>query len=120
VDEWCNLTGNNNSQQGHNITGKHANYIRIKIYDGSIGQTTDTYLVQKSGGQWTNKHKGAGLAYAIVYVDYNQVEMNSIPQMLFEVKGACYDPRKDTTAGGNGTQRWNNPSTWGYSYNPIV
>jgi len=119
-DEWCNLTGNNNSQQGHTVTGKHEGFIRIKIYKGFNGQTADTYLVQQAGGRWTSKHKGAGLAYAIIYVTYDQEKMNSLPHFLFECKGVCYDPRKDTTAGGNGAQRWNNPDTWGYCDNPVV
>jgi len=119
-DEWCNLTGNNNSPQGHTITGKHADYIRIKIYRGLSGQAADPYLMSQAGGQWTSKHKGTGLAYAIVYVTYDQEKMNSIPQMLFECKGVCYDPRRDSTVGGNGGQRWNSPNTWGYSDNPIV
>jgi len=118
--EWCNLTGNNNSLQGHTITGKHSDFIRIKIYKGTSGQTGDSYLQAQSGGRWTAKHKGAGLSYAIIYVTYDQKDMNSLPQFLFECKGVCYDPRKDSTVGGNGGQRWNNPNTWGYSDNPIV
>ena len=51
-DEWCSLNGDNNSERGFEVTGKHKGFIRIKIYDGS--QTTaDNYLIKGSGGQWT-------------------------------------------------------------------
>jgi hypothetical protein len=38
------------------------------------------------------------------------------------VKGKlCYDPRKDSTvAGGSGAHRWEDPSTWEWSENPVV
>ena len=118
-DEWCSLTGDNNSDRGFDITGKHKGYIRVKIYDGS--QTTaDDYLIRSSGGQWTSNHVGFGLSFVIVYLDYDQNEMSSTPQMLFEVQGKCYDPRFDSTYGGDGPQRWETPTTWGYSDNPIV
>lgn len=118
-DEWCSLTGDNNSDRGFGVTGKHKDFIRIKLYDGS--QTNaDDYLIKNSGGQWTSNHIGTGLAYAIVYMDYDQNEMSNPPQMLFEGQGKCYDPRFDSTYGGAGPQRWENPTTWGYSDNPIV
>jgi len=119
-DEWCDLTGDNDSDKGHTITGKHSPYIRVKIYKGLQGQEADPYLKSASGGQWTDKHKGTGLAYAIVYVDFDQEHMTSIPSMLFECKGKCYDPRLDDTNGGQGAQRWDDPDTWSYSDNPIV
>lgn len=118
-DEWCSLNGDNNSERGFEVTGKHKGYIRIKIYDGS--QTTaDNYLIKGSGGQWTANHVGFGLAYAIVYFDYDQNEMSNTPQLLFECQGKCYDPRLDSSYGGEGSQRWEDPKTWGYSDNPIV
>jgi len=119
-DEWCMLTGDNNSDRGYGITGKYAPYIRIKIYKGDIFQVADNYLVNMSGGQWTLNHRGDGLAYAIIYVDFDQEHMTSIPHMLFECRGRCYDPRFDSTVGGKGGQRWDNPDSWNYSDNPIV
>lgn len=118
-DEWCFLTGDNNSERGYEITGKHKGYIRVKIYDGSQ-MTADNYLINNSSGQWTSNHIGVGLSYAILYFDYDQNEMTSTPQILFEVKGKCYDPRFDSSYGGEGPQRWEDPNTWGYSDNPIV
>lgn len=44
------------------------------------------------------------------------------PRFGFVVKGKlCYDPRLDSTvAGGSGSHRWDNPSTWQWSDNPAV
>lgn len=117
-DEWCNLEGDNNSDRGYELTGKHKGFIRAKVYDGTQ-KTADSYLIN-SVGQWTKDHVGYGLSYVILYFDYDEKEMTSIPQMLFEVQGVCYDPRSDSSYGGYGAQRWDDPSTWEYSDNPIV
>jgi predicted GH43/DUF377 family glycosyl hydrolase len=43
------------------------------------------------------------------------------PHVSWVVKGKrCYDPRKDSTAGGSGAHRWGTPSTWEWSENPAV
>jgi hypothetical protein len=44
------------------------------------------------------------------------------PRFGFVVKGKlCYDPRKDSTvAAGSGAHRWEDPSTWEWSENPVV
>ena len=49
-----------------------------------------------------------------------------MPELLFELDGArLYDPRRDSSVGGSGPQRWSNPATWsGFGdpacENPIV
>lgn len=43
------------------------------------------------------------------------------PRFGFVVKGKlCYDPRGDSTGGGFGGKRWNDPSTWEWSENAAV
>ena len=43
------------------------------------------------------------------------------PRFQWIVRGArCYDPRKDSTVGGSGAHRRDNPATWEWSDNPIV
>jgi hypothetical protein len=47
--------------------------------------------------------------------------LTSPPSLMFEVRGApLYDPRKDSTVGGSGTQRRNNQDSWAFSDNPAV
>jgi hypothetical protein len=44
------------------------------------------------------------------------------PRFGFVIRGKlCYDPRKDSSvAGGSGAHRWDVPSTWEFSANPVV
>lgn len=100
-------------------------HLWVKFYDGR--QTTaDGYLVSKFSGlserPYTSDMVGRGTSYAIVTTRYNrELWTNGAPSMLFEVRGMrCYDIRKDSTAGGSGTQRRNDPATWAYTDNPYV
>ena len=44
-----------------------------------------------------------------------------IPPLTFSLRGAkLYDPRLDSTNGGSGGQRWDNPATWAFSENPAI
>ncbi len=100
-------------------------------HDGRPGQTYDSDLVTKSAQDpdvvsgaiqgWTTQHLGAGCAYVHVEVQYDSDILTSIPEFLFTLKGAkLYDRRKDSTAGGSGSHRLNDPSTWEYSTNAAV
>lgn len=117
---WCDLTGDNNTERGYGVTGETSPFVRIKIYKGDPNQQADAYLVKNSGGRWTAQHRGTGLAYAIISVDYDAEKMTSFPEFVFECRGVSYDPRFDSSVGGNGAQRYEDPATWGYSDNPIV
>jgi hypothetical protein len=99
--------------------------------DGRPGQTADSDLVTKSAQDpeviagkiegWTSNHVGAGCAYVHVEVQWDSDILTSIPQFQFLVKGAkLYDRRLDTTAGGSGSHRHDDPSTWAYSTNAMV
>ncbi len=93
----------------------------ITYYDGRPGQTADPYLIAQYPGEWTTNHKGAGCAYAIVEAWWDSDNQTSVPSISFEMEGAkLYDRRKDSTAGGSGAHRLNNPLTWEYSTNPAV
>lgn len=100
-------------------------------HDGRPGQTADSDLITKSAqdpdvvagvyGGWTSNHRGAGCAYVHVEVQFDSDILTSIPEFLFDVKGAkLYDRRKDTTAGGSGAHRHNDPSTWEWTANAAV
>lgn len=91
-------------------------HMWVKFYDGT--QTTaDSFLTSKVGSvafPYESTRVGYGITYAIVTCLINQELFSDVPQFRFVVQGMkLYDPSKDTTAGGSGSQRWNNPSTWG-------
>jgi hypothetical protein len=100
-------------------------------HDGRPGQTADADLITKSAQDpdvvagkfpaWSSDHRGAGCAYVHVEVQWDSDILTSIPQFLFLVKGAkFYDRRLDTTAGGSGDHRLDDPATWGYTTNAMV
>lgn len=101
-----------------------SDYLWIKFYDGT--QTAaDPWLLSQFGGDpdrpFTSDMIGRGVPYVIVTTRFNQNMWSGIPPMLFETNGAkLYDIRKDSTAGGSGSHRWADQSTWEVSDNPIV
>lgn len=96
-------------------SGEHNCWIRF--YDGT--QTTaDAYLVANFAGDpdrpYGTDRIGYGVAYAILTARSRRQIFSGIPTVKFVCIGTkLYDPSKDTTVGGAGTQRWANPSTWG-------
>lgn len=121
-NEWVTL-GSLDSTKGYPVTsGDYSGLIWVKFLDGR--QTTaDSYLTGNDNpdGRWTTNHKGIGVSYAIVTLEYDDEKLNSVPEILFEFTGApLYDLRKDTSVGGSGSHRWNDPSTWEYSANPVL
>ncbi|MFC3163050.1 phage tail protein [Ciceribacter thiooxidans] len=99
-------------------------YLWIKFYDGT--QTTaDAYLTEKFSTDpdrpWSASMIGRGCPYAIVTARFNKDLHKSVPTCVFELQSIpLYDIRKDSTNGGSGLHRWDNPSTWEPSVNPVV
>lgn len=92
----------------------------LTYYDGREGQTADATLVGLSQG-WTSANKMTGCAWVLIECQWDSDNMRSPPSLSFEMEGAkLYDRRKDTTAGGSGSHRIDDPSTWEFSDNPAV
>lgn len=106
-------------------SGDDHDNVRVKFYYGTMDQQAEPTLINNARptGRWTVNHRGAGVAYAIVFSELrkNGDGLTSPAKLLFEVVGApLYDWRKDSTMGGSGAHRWNDQSTWEYSDNPSV
>lgn len=99
-------------------------YMRMKVYDGT--QTTaDSFLTSTFGTDpnfpWASTAIGKGCAYAIITTRLNPQLFSGVPTFKWGLKGAkFYDQRKDSTAGGSGSQRFTDSSTWAYTENPMV
>ncbi|KAB0682015.1 phage tail protein [Aureimonas leprariae] len=113
--------------RGVKVLGDFEDLLWVKIVLGLPDQAADPFLIDTANpnGRWTAAHRLAGVAYAIVTAKWDDQKMNSFPQVLFECRGApLYDVRRDTTAGGSGSHRWDDQSTWqfgdGVGTNPIV
>lgn len=110
---------------GRNVLGKYADRLWVKFADGS--QTVVDPLMSSIAGSdpdrpWTSDMIGRETCIAYVTIQYDEVVYsNSQPNFRFDVNGIpLYDLRKDSTAGGVGAHRWNDPLTWEHSLNPVV
>lgn len=121
--KWATLSSVPDPEKGFVVaTGEYAHLIWFKFIDGR--QTTaDPYLVGNANpaSRWTEDHIGVGIAGVLVSMTFDQEKNNQFPDFFFEFRGArLYDWRKDSTVGGSGAHRWNDPSTHEFSENPIV
>jgi len=93
-------------------------HLWINFYDGT--QTAaDPFMVStvsrpEDGREYGADRIGYGMAYAIMHARVHDELWTGFPNFKFELRGlALYDISQDTTAGGDGDQRWDDPSTWG-------
>ena len=111
------------SVQDYYADGHHNCWVTF--VNGSWNQAADSELIANSSGRWTTNDRGRGVTYVKVKARYNEKAFTSglstLFQFVWEVQGAAlYDRRLDGTAGGTGTQRSNDASTWTYSTNAAL
>jgi hypothetical protein len=116
--------GNPNRIYGNRIGGRYLDHAWIRYYDGS--QTAaDEFLLERFPAPhvrpWSADMVGAGICYAVVTFFYNREIYQGWPQCRFVMTGLpLYDPRADSSVGGTGAQRWNDPATWAPSENAAL
>jgi hypothetical protein len=108
-------------------------HLWVKFYDGT--QTAaDPVLVSTFGNDPDRPYQatrvGRGVPYVIVFAraperndEGDKPLFQGIPELKFVTNGVrWYNPALDTTVGGSGAHRWDNPATWGGDgdFNPIV
>ncbi len=95
-------------------------YMWVHVIKGYDNMTSLGYLQDWSGGRWTPKHKGVGIAYAVVKYLYNaDAYPNGEPQLQFILDGArVYDDRESEALGGN--QHPGDQVNWQFSRNPAT
>jgi hypothetical protein len=100
--------------------------LKVWFRNGAAGQQLPS-VVLTNGACWTSSDRGTGISYVVVAYKAdatdakNPVWSNGRPSFLWVLRGAlCYDPRKDSTVGGSGNHRWNDPTTREWSENAIV
>jgi hypothetical protein len=99
-------------------TGKYANHAWVRGYRGTMTQNVDFILNAAFPSQWASTARGRGHAYVALTYGWGKGKVyQGIPSATFKVRGAkVYDPRLDSTNGGSGTHRYNDPTTWEYSH----
>lgn len=106
------------SFSGNAATGDYANILWR--YD-NLGTDSQTYLTG-FGAAWPSTARGRGRAHIAIVWDVKKgrekLGMEVPTRVTVDVDGAlCYDPRLDTTVGGSGSHRADDPSTWEFSKN---
>jgi len=90
--------------------------ISIQGFFGLDNQSASSLLDETTN--WTENHKLSGLAYVALRFKWNQDAFNGLPEVRVTVRGKkIYDPRLDSTKGGSGSHRQDDPTTWAYSAN---
>ncbi|MFT6659322.1 hypothetical protein [Maritalea sp.] len=137
ADQWCDdlesVYVNGRQYDLIEVAGPYANnearryqvadygtLIDIRFHDGRPGQLADTELITQTPG-WDADRKYTNQCYVAVTLTSDKEKFNGRPDFKFVLRGArLYDPRKDTSVGGAGTHRFDDPTTWEYSANPAV
>ena len=99
--------------------------LEVFFRDGRWDQTVPSILTTHGPG-WTANDRGRGVAHVVVaYKSDDEKAKNPVwtagrPRFRWVLRGLrCYQPRKDSTVGGSGAHRWDNPATWQWTENPI-
>jgi len=98
-------------------------HVWMTFYDGRPGQAADSFLRGRTVRpvNWPSNATLSGCAYVVVTMRHDADVLTTPVDFIFEVEGArLYDRRKDSSVGGLGTQRWDNPNSWTYTNNPAV
>ncbi|ODT80601.1 MAG: hypothetical protein ABS76_15600 [Pelagibacterium sp. SCN 64-44] len=117
------LTSSGAVAQGFPVP-EYSGHLWWKFFDGQQA-VADSYLVSKFGGDadraWALDMVGRGVPYLITTALWSETLYTGFPSFVGEFQGIkLYDPRKDSTAGGSGPQRWADPTTWAFSDNSAV
>lgn len=117
------------TQQGWPIQEYFKNgqyYAWVDFHDGT--QTTvNPFLSYWFSGHpnypWTSDMIGRGVAYITLTCRYDKdgLWQSGYPTVMVELPSVpLYDPRKDSSVGGSGPHRWDDPTTWEPSNNAMV
>lgn len=107
-----------------NVAGFN-NQLQVFFRSGTWDQTVPSILTTNGPG-WTANDRGRGVTYVVVAYKSdasdakNPVYPSGRPRFRWVLRGLrCYQARKDSTVGGSGTHRWDNPATWQWTENPM-
>lgn len=106
-----------------NVTApaKYVGFAQIVL---DLGSETTTAIADAvtNINVWTSNHIGKGVCKAYVRLKWDpDVWTSGQPLIFFKLRGRkVYDQRLDSTNGGSGTHRQNDPTTWEWSQNKAL
>jgi hypothetical protein len=128
IDSWATIRAGTGTGRPVFLPGSGDSlasyYVGVRFHDGT--QTTaDAHLLDRYAAYperpWTADHIGTGTCYAVTTFVLERSRFSSLPNVRFVLLGIpLYDPREDTSVGGDGPQRWADPATWERTDNPVV
>ena len=99
--------------------------LEVYFRDGRWDQEVPSILTSHGPG-WTANDRGRGVCHVVVAYKADDEKGNNPvwegrrPSFRWVLRGLrCYQARKDSTVGGSGAHRRNNPATWEWTENPI-
>lgn len=114
---------------GEVLTAPFAGFVNVRVYNGVESQDRDEIL-DAAFSSWAATAYGRFLVTAAIrfrYVESDDADFQKAfpggrhPAVEAVVEGCTvYDPRLDTTAGGSGSHRTNDPTSWTYSANTAL
>lgn len=98
-------------------------HLWVKFYDGTqtVADPLLVSSVSSAARPYSASRVGRGIPYVVITAlaperkdDGEKPLFQGLPAYKFTTNGVrLYDISKDTTAGGSGSHRWDNPATWG-------
>jgi hypothetical protein len=91
-------------------------HLWIRYHDGTQTTADDLCVTRASSTSrpYESTRVGTGVAYVVATAYVNDTLFTGFPTYKFALSGIpLYDISKDTTAGGSGSHRWSDKSTWG-------
>ncbi|MEY9629888.1 hypothetical protein [Sinorhizobium fredii] len=124
-DEKATLDGDGDvTSPAHFTSSGGVPCVRILTRLGLNAETAYSEITSAFSSVWDSNCRGDGLASVQMQArttnqkDFMNVFPNNMPEHSAVGDGALlYDPRKDSTQGGSGAHRYDNPSTWEFSKN---
>lgn len=102
-------------------TGFGDKRFTVWFYDGRPAQPMPGRPRAFDPDRFEETDRYAGLTYVVVELINNDDTFDSIPDLVWELRGyRCHDPRKDPVYGGTGSHSLADPATWEFSENPAV
>ncbi len=123
------VSGGSDGRYGKAISGFLSVTPTVEIYwqVGDFPATNFARVTALAGADWPSDARGDGVAtVALICKGVKAEQLNKIYpnyEPLISAVGSwskVYDWRKDSSIGGSGTQRRNDPTTWEFSDNPVV